>query len=87
MPDQYFVIQDVRKGDGDVRFSSQFIVDGEVVASDGGDRDGAKVRPKPIELAEVKWILGPNGEGRAFAESMGYQTVKHDDFTYPPPRT
>jgi hypothetical protein len=87
MPDQYFVIRDVRKAEGNVRLTGQFIVDGEVVASDGGGRDGAKARLKPIEPFEVKWILGPNGEGREFAESMGYQTVEHDDFTYPPPRT
>jgi hypothetical protein len=39
----------------------------------------------------VKWILPPRSSGfyaasKAFAEGMGYETVEHDDFSYPPPR-
>jgi len=46
----------------------------------------------PVKWFGVKWILPPRSSGfygasKAFAESMGYETVEHDDFSYPPPRT
>jgi hypothetical protein len=45
----------------------------------------------PVQWFGVKWILPPRSSGfyaasKAFAESMGYETVEHDDFSYPPPR-
>jgi hypothetical protein len=36
--------------------------------------------PKPIE---VKWILAPGQASDPFAEAAGYETVAHDDLTYP----
>jgi len=46
----------------------------------------------PVKWFGVKWILPPRSSGfyaasKAFAEGMGYETVEHDDFSYPPPRT
>jgi hypothetical protein len=46
----------------------------------------------PVQIFQAKWILPPRtssyyGASKAFAESMGYETVEHDDFSYPPPRT
>ena len=45
----------------------------------------------PVQWYGVKWILPPRSSSfyaasKAFAESMGYETVEHDDFSYPPPR-
>lgn len=85
MSEQYFVVGDVRKSGDDVRVVGQFIVDGEVVAS-GSSAKSAKARIKPIEPFQVKWIVGPGGHGREWAEAMGYETVDYDDFSYPGPR-
>jgi hypothetical protein len=84
MSEQYFVVGDVRKSGDDVRVVGQFIVDGEVVASGGGK--GAMARIGPVEPRQVKWIVGPGGHGREWAEAMGYETVDYDDFSYPGPR-
>ncbi len=45
----------------------------------------------PIKPFVAKWILPPRtssvyGYEKWFAESMGYETVEHDDFSYPGPR-
>jgi len=88
--EQHFVVQRVTQlSNGDVRFAGQFIVDGAVVVSpsdtpDEPDVPEIDIRFRPLEPWEIKWILGPNGEGREFAESMGYETVELDDFSYPP---
>ena len=53
-----------------------------------------KYYPKLPKIGELKWILPPKGSvfgdgsdayrsSKAFAESMGYDTVEHDDFSYP----
>jgi hypothetical protein len=85
MSEQYFVVGDVRKSGDDVRVVGQFIVDGEFVAS-GSVAKSAKAKIKPIEPFQVKWVVGPGGQGRDMAEAMGYETVAYDDLRYPPPR-
>ena len=97
MKDKYFVIQDVQKvDDGQMRLNGQFILDGAVTvnsdstssSSSSGDTKKPPYDIKPPKLFEVKWILPPEGSpaygrSKAFAESMGYDTVEHDDFSYP----
>jgi hypothetical protein len=45
----------------------------------------------PVKPFVAKWILPPRTSSfyeseKAFAQSMGYETVEHDDFSYPGPR-
>ena len=49
---------------------------------------GASIYPV-YPFFDVKWILPPRSSGhyaasKAFAEGAGYETVEHDDFSYPP---
>lgn len=88
MSKKYFVVKSVSKSPEGPVFHGDFIIGGEVTAGEGSSSQGRKALPrldvfKPFEL---KWILGPNGEGKAFAEAAGYETVAHDDFSYPPRR-
>jgi hypothetical protein len=83
----YFVVSGMSKSPEATVFRGDFIVPGEVVVENGSSqRPKALPRIGPLRPFEVKWILGPNGERGAFAEAMGYETVDHDDFRYPPPR-
>lgn len=84
---------------GAVRLKGHFIADAVLQVDDddqpsggtsGGSGGGKKPKGPKIELPklEVKWILPPKGSewyGRikGFAEDMGYETVEHEDFSYP----
>jgi hypothetical protein len=46
----------------------------------------SKPKIKPLKPRELKWIIGPSGFGKEAAESMGYETVRFDDISYPGPR-
>ena len=91
--DSFFVIQNVSKGEsGNLRVAGQFIINGNLeVASSSSSQPEDKEPTVKIELPrmfEVKWILPPGSSGaygavKGAAESMGYETVEHDDFTYP----
>jgi len=86
---EYFLIESASLVNGNHgRMTGQFIVNGtvEVDLSDQDDDRPPRIRIEPLKPHELKWILGPDGQGRAFAESMGYETVEHDDFSYPPHR-
>lgn len=98
MKGNYFLTRDMKKTeDGMFRFEGKFIVDGDVAfmeASRPNSRSSSdtKKKPpyniKPPKLHEVKWILPPKGSpayGRVkeAAEAAGYETVEHDDFSYP----
>ena len=87
MTDGYFVVRSMNKSAEGTVFLGDFIVPGEV-AVDNGSSQRPRPLPRigPVKPFEVKWILGPNGEGKAFAEAAGYETVAHDDFSYPPRR-
>jgi len=87
MTNEYFVVRGMKKTAEGTVFRGDFIISGEVVV-DNGSSQQPKALPRigPVKPFEVKWILGPNGEGKAFAEAAGYETVAHDDFSYPPPR-
>ena len=46
---------------------------------------------QPLKPLEVKWILPPQSSPfyaseKANAEAAGYETVEHDDLSYPGPR-
>ena len=42
---------------------------------------------KPVGLFEAKWVLPPDGTGSGgYTYLYSYDTVAHDDFTYPPQR-
>lgn len=88
MSQQYFLVESIEKVGADQVVKGQFIVDGEFVVSGGKASGQSKALPKPklIKPHELKWILGPSGFGKEFAEGMGYETVAWDDFSYPPPR-
>ena len=89
----FFVIQNVRQGDdGALRLAGQFIINAttEVVSSPSSQPEDKQpiVTIEMPRMFEVKWILPPQdslsyGAVKAFAESMGYETVEHDDFSYP----
>ena len=72
----------------------QFIVGGEIVVSSGQTsalaseqpKPKSKPKTKPLKPRELKWISGPSGFGKETAESMGYETVRFDDISYPGPR-
>lgn len=86
---EYFVVQNESSENGVLRVSGQLIrnASAEIEPSyQDDDDDVPRIRFEPLRPFEVKWILGPNGEGADFAASAGYETVAHDDFTYPPPR-
>ena len=87
MTNEYFVVRGMKKTAEGTVFRGDFIISGEVVV-DNGSSQQPKALPRigPVKPFEVKWILGPNGEGKEFAEAAGYETVAHDDFSYPPPR-
>jgi hypothetical protein len=89
----YFVIQNVKKADnGDLRLIGQFIINSktEIVSSPSSQPEDnePKVTIEIPRMYAVKWILPPQsslfyGAIKAFAEDMGYETVEHDDFSYP----
>ena len=94
----YFVTSRIRKtAEGVQKINGQFIVNGSFetggTESSGSSSGGRKRPPIDIRLPdfEVKWILPPKGSSsynavKAFAEGAGYDTVEHDDFSYPPQR-
>jgi hypothetical protein len=86
MAQTYFLVEGIEKVGADQVVKGQFIVDGTITVN--AAQGAAKARPKPklIKPFEVKWIVGPSGLGKEFAEGMGYETVAWDDFSYPPPR-
>ena len=96
--EMYFVSKSIRKtADGAKKITGQFIVDGSFETNGGnssGSSSGGRKRP-PIDIRlpdfEVKWILPPKGSAfyssvKHYAEEAGYETVEHDDFSYPPRR-
>lgn len=96
MQNQFFVVQDLKKTAKGTRFIGKFIVDGTVTApaeSDTSIRSRGKKKKPKIKIPKrpkLKWILPPKGgddsfynASKASAESMGYETVENDDFTYP----
>jgi len=98
MQNQYFVVQGIKETAKGTRFVGQFVVDGAVTApaesdtrsSSSGKKKKPKIKIKIPKRPKLKWILPAKvGDGslyessKAFAEGMGYETVEHDDFTYP----
>jgi hypothetical protein len=91
--DTFFVIQNARQGDdGKLRMAGQFIINGttEVVSAPSSQPEDKQpmVTIEIPRMFEVKWILPSQdslsyGAVKAFAESMGYETVEHNDFSYP----
>jgi hypothetical protein len=92
----FFVIEGARKVEGGaVRLKGHLLADAIVEIDDdsssGSSSGGSKPKKPPIYIPpkfEVKWILPPKTSGaygsvRDFAESMGYETVEHEDFSYP----
>lgn len=95
MTQHFFVTKDIRKIDGEARVIGQIITDGTVTVSDGGGSGGSKPPIKPVGPFEPKWILPPvlspesqkiHDRIKGLAEGMGYETLEHDDFSYPPAR-
>ncbi|MEM9565627.1 MAG: hypothetical protein AAGA93_23595 [Actinomycetota bacterium] len=98
MSTTYFAVTDAKKLPKDrLRLIGQYILDGSTTvtsASSQTDDDDDKYPPIDISIPgpfEVKWILPARdsqvyGAVKWFAESMGYETVELDDFSYPPPR-
>ena len=88
----YFVVQDVNKADnGKLNVAGQFIINGNLEldspSTSQSEAQEPKVKLELPRLFEVKWILPPGGWAygavKGAAESMGYETVEHDDFSYP----
>lgn len=97
MAQHFFVTRDIRKVDGKAQVVGQIITDGTVTVSDGGGSDGGSKPPiKPVDVFQPKWILPPYGVTedhhrtynniKSAAQAVGYETVEHEDFSYPPPR-
>lgn len=88
----FFLIQNVKKADnGKLELVGKFITDAvEVISSHS---ESPKNKP-PFKIAapdlsfKLKYILPPKGSPfydkiKAAAEIMGYDTVEHEDFSYP----
>ena len=89
MKTAYFHIMDSRVVDDKTVLSGNYILADTVEVPKGGGGTAPSGTLPGIRVPgpfKVKWILGPNGEGKAEAEAMGYETVALDDFSYPPPR-
>lgn len=94
MGQQYFLVESIQQVGADQVIKGQFIVDGEIVVGGGqtpalaSEQPKPKSKPKikPLKPRELKWIIGPSGYGKEAAESMGYETVRFDDISYPGPR-
>lgn len=94
----FFKVDGMKKLDsGALRLEGQLIADAIFRVDDeddtsGGSSGGGGKKPKrpKIDLPdfEVKWILPPKGSKwydriKSTAEGMGYETVEHDDVSYP----
>lgn len=92
----FFVIEGARKVDsGALQLKGHLLADvvTEIEPGDdsGGSTGGSSGKLPPIAFPprfQVKWILLPEGNPlystvKSFAEQMGYETVEHDDFSYP----
>ncbi len=92
----FFEIKEVKRDDaGKMRLAGNVLIhaETEVVASPSSQPEDKQPRlnVQLPHMFEVKWILPPRGANsysavKAFAESMGYETVEFDDFSYPPSR-
>lgn len=84
-PSKYFVIKDAKRVDGRMIFS------GDMVFEPTPEHSEKQAAHPPITIRkpfELKWVLPTRhasfyGASKAFAESMGYETVENDDMTYP----
>jgi len=86
----FFVVEGAKKAESGLRLKGHLLAD--VVVDTGGDSTGGSSGSRPPitfpPKFEVKWILPPRNSDayspvKSFAESMGYETVEHDDFSYP----
>jgi hypothetical protein len=89
----YFVAREVTRGKNPQIVGDYILTQG--ASFDGAPEGQASSTKKPnIKLPkkfEVKWILPPRtspfyGPVKSAAEGAGYETVEHDDFSYPGPR-
>jgi len=80
----FFHIKNVReKGKGKLKLEGTLTMDATTTVS-----SSASASPSKIKLLKVKYILPPKGSPfydrvKDAAESAGYETVEHDDFSYP----
>ena len=92
----FFLIKDIKKGrtpvvTGEMIVPATVEFEQEAPASSSAPKPSKpkpKYYPKLPKTFDVKWILPPKGsaayeQSKNFAESMGYDTVEHDDFSYP----
>jgi hypothetical protein len=92
----FFIVRDVRRVDArNIRISGDLILKGDpqgVVSWEVSESSSDPTKKPPIQLPppreKLKWILpGRNSEfyGRIkhYAEAIGYETVEHDDLSYP----
>jgi hypothetical protein len=93
MSNEFFVIQSASQVDNSkLKVAGQFIIDGKTLVDSSSSSQPDDEQPKVIielpHMFEVKWILPPRssafyGAVKGAAESMGYETVENDDFSYP----
>lgn len=84
----FFVIRDACKTKDQLIIEGDFIINGRLEAGPGKTRRSSIGFPPQLE---VKWILPPKDSliykwVKQQAEDAGYDTVEHDDFSYPPER-
>ena len=87
----FFIVEDVREGKI-ATLKGALIVDAivEIDSNDPKASGQSKPKPKIPKLLELKWILPPKDSPaykwvKEAAEAAGYETVEHDDFSYPRP--
>ena len=86
-PEGYFVVKAVKDGVKGSVLTGDFISPGKIRIKNG-EGDSSKAALVRVKPREVKWILPPKtsefyDDVKSAAEAAGYETVEHDDFSYP----
>lgn len=94
----YFVIERARKVGNKMQIQGDMIVGATYEVPVAGSSSGSSEEDDRPQIdfpspPEIKWILPPRNEFghnneaydavKGFAQSQGYETVEHDDFSYP----
>ncbi len=90
----YFYVRGAKTVDGKLLISGDYITSETIEAKNsGGNPSASKQPPAPTPISiqgrfQVKWILPPQdslayGPVKDAAQGAGYETVEHNDFSYP----
>jgi hypothetical protein len=93
MSNALFYIRDARVDAGKLHLRGDYIVPSTLEVNVPGDSSSSTTSTASPQIGipgrfTVKWILPPKTSGfysavKNSAENMGYETVEHEDFSYP----